>query len=659
MLILCSFVVRASLNTCVVDAGVLSFDLAEIGSISALNFTSREADSFVYTFSACGDVPPRSAGAACLSAPSSAVLQEAGGPCYGLGTFASRKARATLRGVDIDFTGGDSCGGNVGVLRSTKLIVECADEPMPIVLRAGHGTTQCSYEVLIHSRAGCALQCKRDASGAICGGSAHGICSVESTNGPAHCECATGWTGVSCGDQDSTYTKTGHQVSAHNITGHKDGDVFLLSTVIVIGVLIHIFRHRVSLVLFAFSTVMLMSCFISFGSQPVALGLTPNVVPISTQSHLHKNCLHPDTLLVIYSNRERWESHPLKSFIVMIETLKSRYGWLEYVPRARKPREDAASMEANMLRDFGRAPDVLLFFHYNVYEMKVVDKKRYPRKLLNATKYMSMFDDLPRNPGLTFFSAGDAEWFSLVDADLLLPTYEYLMVRAQAIMHVPRIWMPHSALPVFEMPFNVAPRRIILLVGFIDFADYPMRAAIQQRIKDGDSRFERFNDPGLLPGPSFTHVSSFAAALHANLAAIFCASRHHYTVSKVMEVPATGALLLFTDDVSDALKALGFLDGVHWISYNASSLDTIVDWVLDPRNRERVDTIRAAGQALAHARHSTAARVDAIHKAAIELARTERKEGGPNITSIAPFPNYADWTWKDPRSAEYYAGRGV
>lgn len=650
---------------CVVTAGARSFDLAEIGGgAGALSVTSTEAGSFVYTFSACGDVPALSAGATCISAPRSAVFQEAGGPCYSLGAFSSRSVAATQRGIDIVFTGGDRCGAD-GVLRSTTLIVECSDVPTPVVVRAGHGKTQCAYEVVIRARAGCARECERNTSGAICGGAARGICSVDGAKGPARCRCITGQTGEACGLKVTYNTESGYNNGGllSLMTGHVPSEVFLVWGIIVTAsfrsTLYTIFRRRLccqSLLIYILAIGMMYFVAFESPSKVATLQSITRPAPLSFQSELADTCLPPQPLFVIYSNRDVWVPYTVKSFIVMLETLKTRYGWLEYFPRSREPREDAVSMEANMLRDFGRAPDVLLIFHYNVHEMKVVDRKRYPRVLLNVTKYMSVFDDLPRNPGPTFFSAGDVDWLSLADADLLLPTYEYLMVRAQAIMHVPRLWMPHSALPMFEMPFNSVPRCIILLVGHVDAIDYPMRAAIQRRIDDGDKRFERFKDPGWQPGPSLSHVDMFATALHANLAAIFCSNRHHYAVSKVMEVPATGALLLFTDDLNDALEALGFVDGVHWVSYNASSLDATVDWVLDPRNRARVDAIRAKGQALAHARHRTDARVDAIHAAALELARVKREGGKPNLTSVARFPNYADWARKDPRSAEYYAG---
>jgi hypothetical protein len=615
-------------------------------------------------------VPQHSAGASCLSAPRAAVLQEAGGPCYSLGIFSSRKVEETFRGINVEFSGGDKCSGN-GVLRSTKIIVECADVAAPKIVRAGHGTSLCSYEVLVHARAGCALECGRNASGAICGGAAYGSCLAGGADGPARCKCNADRRGLACEEEvpliaaANSNSQIGDAFSLYNSTVHSAIASFPSLAAFVIS-LVWTFstffraagtRRRRPLIVFILGGVLVWAATSSHEPLSRILQQSPPKLAAARSIDPAKKCEPPPPLFLIYSNRDIWTSFTVKTVIFMFDTLQTRYGWREYTPRERNPRENAVAMEENILREFGRAPDVFLILHYNVQEMPIVNRQQYPRILLNETIYISYFDDLPHNPGITFFSTGDKDWLSLADADLLLPTYEYLMVRAQAIAHVPRIWMPHSALPMYELPFNTAPRQIVLLVGHVDDITYPMRAAIQRRIDKGDSRFERFQDPGWQPGPSLSHIDSFAAALNANLAAIFCSNRHHYAVAKVMEVPATGALMLFTDDLSDALEALGFVDGVHWVSFNASSLDATVDWVLDPHNRARVDAVRAAGQALAHARHLTDARVDAIHAAALELARAKREGGKPNLGNVARFSNYANWTRKDPRSADYYAGR--
>ena len=73
--------------------------------------------------------------------------------------------------------------------------------------------------------------------------------------------------------------------------------------------------------------------------------------------------------------------------------------------------------------------------------------------------------------------------------------------------------------------------------------------------------------------------------------------------------------------MGDALAALGLLPGRHYLPYNSSSLDAVVDWVLAPENRGAVDAMRAAGQALAHALHGTRSRIAALEAVSAVSAR--------------------------------------
>jgi hypothetical protein len=187
-------------SSCVVAVGARTFDLGALGA-APLRFTSRDVGSlgWVYSFSACGDIkaPRPTCGAA---APRSAVLQQTDNACYGLGAFATRSYTATTSSLMISFSGGDPCGAE-GIPRSTAVTIQCADLALPQVVHVGHGTTHCSYTALVRSRAGCALECARNASGAVCSGAAHGRCMVvDKAAGLSRCVCGEGRTGASCAD---------------------------------------------------------------------------------------------------------------------------------------------------------------------------------------------------------------------------------------------------------------------------------------------------------------------------------------------------------------------------------------------------------------------------------------------------------------------------
>jgi hypothetical protein len=263
---------------------------------------------------------------------------------------------------------------------------------------------------------------------------------------------------------------------------------------------------------------------------------------------------------------------------------------------------------------------------------------------------MVWFDDVGFSPPADMVA-------DYADADLLLPTYEYLVAgRMPSLAAVPRVWMPHSALPAYELPFNTVPLPVVLLVGMV-MGGYPLREAVKARLDGGDARFAQFHHPGWQVGKETAHVDAFAAAMHGSLACIFDGSSSNFVVAKVFEVTATGSLLLFSDDLVDALAALGLTNGVHYASFNASSLDAVVDWALAPASRARVDRIRAAGQAVAHARHRTQARVEAIYAAGTELARAKLTGTAVDTSRIARFPKYDDWSWHNAPSTEYYASR--
>jgi alpha-N-acetylglucosamine transferase len=182
---------------CVVSAGARSFDLTELGGGAGgappLRRVSREADSlgWTYSFAACGDVAPLPA--ACTGvAPHSAALQQTAGACYGLGASATRAIAATATGVTLSFSGGD--GG-----RSSVVTVECADVARPQVVRWSHGAAPFSYTALVRARAGCALECTRDAAtGAVCGGKGRGLCVSDGADGRTRCACSEGHIGADC-----------------------------------------------------------------------------------------------------------------------------------------------------------------------------------------------------------------------------------------------------------------------------------------------------------------------------------------------------------------------------------------------------------------------------------------------------------------------------
>lgn len=148
-------------------------------------------------------------------------------------------------------------------------------------------------------------------------------------------------------------------------------------------------------------------------------------------------------------------------------------------------------------------------------------------------------------------------------------------------------------------------------------------------IASGDGRFTTVTHPGYdVRYDSFGKTDApvgprYARLLNSHIACITDGLRYNYSVGKVFEIPATGSLLLLNSEMEPTMRGLGFAPGTHYLSYNAKSLDAVVNWVLDARNRAAVDQLRAQGQQLVWARHMVTHRAAVIHAAAVSV--TDRR----------------------------------
>jgi len=363
-------------------------------------------------------------------------------------------------------------------------------------------------------------------------------------------------------------------------------------------------------------------------SSAAAADVGSDFVPVDTRAAPVR-----EPLLVVYGNIQKyWGSYVVKEFYAIVQNLTRSRGWHNYIP-VDEPREDWATMGWDLLTDFGgRTPDVMLVLQ----DFTVLS---WPRKgtPLESTVVINWVDDLPIGNGHAL--AG------MKGADVLLTCYEYLLqARYPALNDKARVWFPHSAMPHFHLPYNRDPVPKVLLVGSVDATGYPGRFMVLSRINMGDDRFAQYVHPGWHPGSGLDHQVDFARAVNHHLAAICDGSNNHFLVGKSVEVPATGALLLMTDDVADAMEGAGFVAGTHYLAWNAGNLDQVVDWVLEPENRRAVDRMRAAGQRVALARHTTAHRVDTLHAVGLAAARARRRGLPLQATLPQPFPPYKNWT---------------
>ena len=86
-----------------------------------------------------------------------------------------------------------------------------------------------------------------------------------------------------------------------------------------------------------------------------------------------------------------------------------------------------------------------------------------------------------------------------------------------------------------------------------------------------------------------------------------------YIVRKFFEIPSTGCLLVANDDfVKKHMKELGFEDNVNYISVTDKNVENKIKYILDPKNKQKIDEIRRNGQKLIVDRHLDVHRVEYI-----------------------------------------------
>jgi hypothetical protein len=199
---------------CVFSTPAGTFDLAPLGAVRA---DSPQDGGTIWSalFGACADLDASAAEGLCGSAapspaPAPALLAE-GGACHALGRLAQRSVaplvanssgRRRRVGVTVAFGGGDACGGDA-VARSVSIDVMCADVARARAVRVAEGGAgrTCAVAATVESRAGCPLECARDAAtGAVCGGEGRGVCGIADAaeGGAAKCVCFRGYSGSVC-----------------------------------------------------------------------------------------------------------------------------------------------------------------------------------------------------------------------------------------------------------------------------------------------------------------------------------------------------------------------------------------------------------------------------------------------------------------------------
>ncbi len=295
-----------------------------------------------------------------------------------------------------------------------------------------------------------------------------------------------------------------------------------------------------------------------------------------------------------------------REFAIIIRELIDRYGWkqMEIDDLWGDPRP-----WREVIRDrFDAEPEVILFWE----GYRLINRHTRQVEALDCKKVI-LADDL-------HWREEAVRWSKLLAyllCDVVISTYGYRFgdFYPEVCNMKEVVWSPHSASADFLMPINEQAENAVLLSGAVNAA-YPMREMLWALTGDEGDRIVRLRHPGYRCG--FDHGRDaavgpgYARTLNRYRTSFTDGTKYGYTVAKVFEIPATGALLLVDATLRAPLQRLGFVDGEHYLSASAEDLVERVRYVLDESNHPRLDAIRKNGQAMVWDRHKTSDRARLI-----------------------------------------------
>lgn len=258
------------------------------------------------------------------------------------------------------------------------------------------------------------------------------------------------------------------------------------------------------------------------------------------------------------------------------------------------------------MEKYRELPTVLFFWNTNTFiSHNILDITQH-----KWTKCIYM-DDLHQTSGkIIQFRNQILEKF-----DYVFSTYAYVFSTFYP-MAIPSkiIWYPHNVNSNFVTEFNENPLNKVLVSGCLDKNIYPFRYHV--------SKLSKKYPVDVLQQLSYSKVNhqfyghNYIKYIGKYIAAIACCSNSKtpYIVNKFFEIPASGALLLAYDEfVVNPLRELGFIDGENYISVNFTNIVDKINYVLDPNNKNIIDSIRRKGYDLVWNSHTLTHRAKMVN----------------------------------------------
>jgi hypothetical protein len=312
---------------------------------------------------------------------------------------------------------------------------------------------------------------------------------------------------------------------------------------------------------------------------------------------------------LIISNLGALRTYVSREFYYIMSDLIKDYGWKQI--ETHELWNGAGTINDKLQDAFGELPEIILFWEgYEFLEAHGAEVER-----LACHKFL-LADDLHCwNEQMKRKKLGG---FALCEK--VLATYAYVWdefyPELSGVKKV--VWIPHSASPDFMLPYNHCPQNSIFLSGALT-AHYPLRRQMKILHEQRSYSIAHHSHPGYHCGYDYDKDEDigrgYAEKINTYRTGFTDSLIYKYVVAKYFEIPATGALLLADDAVSELLEKLGFIENKHYLPVSKDNLEERIRYVLDERNHDELDKVRRRGQDLVWQRHKTSDRARQINEA--------------------------------------------
>jgi hypothetical protein len=242
----------------------------------------------------------------------------------------------------------------------------------------------------------------------------------------------------------------------------------------------------------------------------------------------------------------------------------------------------------------GAKPDlVFVSYHHGFTDrFQGLDRIRIPKIGFIGDSYDFLAEDGPRKAKTAFFRAARFDALLSVYPHTDDMVWDGLGTRGIPILH--SAW---AVDPEIFRPLGLRRGYDIASLGAHTAGKYPFRIAVRKYLEGQRAlRFCRRQRVGPHDGPRF------ARALNRLRACFTCASVYRFTVMKYFEIPACETLLFA--EATEALPALGFRDGEHFVAVTPGDFQDKFSYYLRQASPDTFARITRAGRELILARHT-------------------------------------------------------